>query len=301
MKPNPVLRRLGLDDHDRAVILHIDDAGSAQCVLPAVIDLLDFGLVTSAAVMVPCAWFPQTATYCREHPSVDMGVHLTLNSEWSTCRWAPISTQDRTTGLIDDEGYFHRRHNGLYAAATPEAGKAEMRAQIERALAAGVDVTHIDSHMGAIGHPLFAESYIELALEYRLPPSILLRAQRFGFTEWEHFPNAGRHISETVERLEEMGVPLLDDVMGLPLDTPEERVAQAKAELDARQPGTITHFFLHPAHDTPELRTMCPDWPSRVADYHAFLSPELRDHIHNTGIQLISNTVLRDLMRQSMS
>ncbi len=301
MKPNPVLRRLGLDDRDRAVILHIDDAGSAQCVLPAIKNLLDFGLVTSTAVMVPCAWFSETAAHCRQHPDVDMGVHLTLNSEWSNCRWAPISTQDRASGLIDDEGYFFRRHAGLYAAATPEAGKAEMRAQIERALAAGIDVTHIDSHMGAIGHPTFVQSYVELALEYRLPPSILQRANQIGFTAWDTFPELGRYCRESVERLEEMGVPLLDDVMGLPLDTPENRVAQAKAELDARQPGTITHFFLHPAHDTPELRAMCPDWPSRVADYQAFLSEELRDHIRNTGIQLIGNRVLRDLMRQSMS
>lgn len=230
-----------------------------------------------------------------------MGVHLTLNSEWDTCRWAPISTTDRSTGLIDDEGYFHRRHKGLYARATAEAGEAEMRAQIERALAAGIDVTHIDSHMGAIGHPLFAQSYIDLALEYRIPPSILLRDQYFGFTPWADFPDQEQQFRETVDRLESIGVPLLDDVMGLPLDTPEERVAQAKAAFDARQPGTITHFFLHPAYDTPELRSMCPDWPSRVADYQAFLSPELRDHIRNTGIQLIGNRVLRDLMRQSMT
>ncbi len=70
---------------------------------------MDFGLISSAAVMVPCPWFPQTADYCRKHPEVDMGVHLTLNSEWDGYRWGPISTQNTESGLLDDEGYFYRR------------------------------------------------------------------------------------------------------------------------------------------------------------------------------------------------
>ena len=76
---NAALKKLGFDERDRVLIFHADAIGMCHATLPALANLLDFGLVSSAAVMVPCPWFPQTAAFCREHPNVDMGVHLTLN------------------------------------------------------------------------------------------------------------------------------------------------------------------------------------------------------------------------------
>ena len=126
-----------------------------QATLSAYDDLMDFGLISSAAVMVPCPCFPQTAEYCRKHPEVDMGVHLTLNSEWNGYRWGTISTCDLASGLMDDEGYFYRRQPPVHEQGDSGAAKIELRAQIDRALAAGIDATHIDSHMGTIAHENF--------------------------------------------------------------------------------------------------------------------------------------------------
>ncbi len=297
MRPNPVLRKLGYADDDRLVILHIDDVGSSQATISALEDLLDFGLISSVAVMVPCAWFPEAAAFCRKHPELDAGVHLTLNSEWDTMRWSPVSTRDRMSGLLDEEGYFYRRHAPVQQNATLEAGRAELKAQIDQALAAGIDATHMDSHMGTIAHMKFLPSYRDLALEYRLPPTIFFRADKVGFQLLDEDDELRDYAVQSVEMLESMGVPLVDDEFGLPLDKPEERVGQAKQAIKQLKPG-ITHFFMHPAQDTPELRAMCPDWPSRVADYEAFMSTELRDFIKNEGVQIIGNRVLRDLMRQ---
>jgi hypothetical protein len=101
MDPNPVLRKLGFADDDRVVIIHADDIGMCQATMSAFADLVDFGLISSGAVMVPCPWFPQAAAYCRQHPLVDLGVHLTLTSEWDGYRWGPVSTRDPASGLID--------------------------------------------------------------------------------------------------------------------------------------------------------------------------------------------------------
>jgi predicted glycoside hydrolase/deacetylase ChbG (UPF0249 family) len=296
VRPNPVLRKLGFADNDRLVILHIDDVGMSQATLSALDDLLDFGLISSAAVMVPCPWFPQAAAYCRDHPQIDMGVHLTLNSEWDSCRWGPISTRDPASGLMDDEGFFYRRQPPVQDKANPDAARLELKMQIERALAAGIDVTHIDSHMGTIAHIKFAPIYGELALQFRLPPTIIFRKDQIGFQKLGLDGELSAWAAQAVEMLEEQGVPLLDKEYGLPLDQPAERVEQAKRALEAL-PAGITHFYMHPAHDTPELRAMCPDWPSRVADYQAFMSHELRDFIKNAGIHVIGNRVLRNLMR----
>jgi predicted glycoside hydrolase/deacetylase ChbG (UPF0249 family) len=296
MQPNPVLRKLGLADDDRAVIIHVDDVGSCQAANAAYADLVDFGLISSAAIMMPCSWAPQAAAYYRAHPHIDMGVHLTLNSEWNEYRWGPISTRDPSSGLLDEEGYFYRRQPPVQANADPEAAYIELKAQIDRALAAGIDVTHIDSHMGALIHPKFIPIYVRLALEYRIPPSVLIRADE------ETFQRAGVNAPEAaqlVRDLEVRGVPLLDHVTGMPLDMPDNRLETAKA-LFASLPVGITHLYLHPCHDTPELRATMPDWRDRVGDWEVFQNDELRQFIQDQGIHVIGNRVLRDMMRAAL-
>jgi hypothetical protein len=139
MKPNPFLKKLGFSDNDRAVIVHTDDIGMCHASVQAFKDLWAFGTITSGAVMVPCPWFPATAQMCRENPEIDMGVHATLNAEWESYRWGPVSTREAGSGLMDEAGYFHQWHPGVYQNAKPEAVAVEVNAQIEKALAAGID------------------------------------------------------------------------------------------------------------------------------------------------------------------
>ena len=106
--------------------------------------------------MVPCGWFPATAAYCRanaDNPRLDMGVHLTVTCEWDTPRWGPVSGRDPATGLMDDEGYFFRSAAPVQAGADGAAVVAELRAQVQQAQAAGIDITHVDTHMFALAHP----------------------------------------------------------------------------------------------------------------------------------------------------
>src|SRR5512145_1294212 len=120
MEPNPLLKKLGLGPNDRAVILHADDVGLCHAGLEAYTELVDFGLLSSASVMAPCAWFPATASYCRENAAKgDMGVHITFNSEWPAMRWSPLSTRDPASGLLDDDGYFPATTEALHAHADP--------------------------------------------------------------------------------------------------------------------------------------------------------------------------------------
>lgn len=296
MQPNPTLKKLGLTDNDRAVIIHVDDVGMCEATLSAFDDLMDFGLISSAAVMVPCPWFPQTAAYCRKHPEVDMGVHITLTSEWDGYRWGPISTRNPASGLMDDEGYFYRRQPPVQERADVDAARVEMKAQIDRALAAGIDATHMDSHMGTIAHEKFLPAYVELANDYKLPPTILFRGDKVGFRARGLGDTLATMAADASAKNEASGVPLLDHEYGLPLDQPQDRLGQAKRAFENLQPG-ITHFYIHAAKDTPELRAIAPDWESRVADYETFLSSELREFIRKQGIHVIGNRVLRDLMR----
>jgi hypothetical protein len=105
-------------------------------------------------------------------------------------------------------------------------------------------------------------------------------------------------VAQFLRGLEAQGMPLSDNLVTLPLDQPEVRITLAKKAFESLEPG-LTHFIIHPAQDTPELRAITPDWASRVGDYQAFMSEELRDYIEGLGIQVIGYRALRDLMRSA--
>jgi predicted glycoside hydrolase/deacetylase ChbG (UPF0249 family) len=302
MQPNPVLKKLGFDDNERLAIIHVDDVGMCQASVEAFSDLWDFGLVSSGAVMVPCPWFLEAARYAREHPLADLGVHLTLTCEWDTYRWGPLSTRDPETGLLDENGCFHQSAHQVQEQADPEAVQAELVAQVERAVATGMQPTHADTHMGTVAHARFMQGYLQTALEFKLPP-MMLRLDEAGWQkvtadhEGADFDQqAIAFLRGMVDTLEEMGVPLLDQIASMSLDSdPANRMAEAKAAFDALQPG-ITHFIIHAAKDTPELRAITPDCRCRAADYETFLKDELRQHINDIGVQVIGYRDLQKLM-----
>jgi predicted glycoside hydrolase/deacetylase ChbG (UPF0249 family) len=297
VEPNPVLKKLGFAKDDRVAIIHTDDIGMCQASVDAFADLWEFGLISSGAAMVPCPWFPEAAAFCRAHPSVDMGVHLTLTSEWQTYRWGPISTRDPASGLIDDEGFFYRTSEEAQQHGDPAAIEREIEAQTARALAYGIPISHVDTHMGTVAAPHLIPAYLGLAARLAVPP-MMFRLDERGWLAMGMDANTAKMGVQMVAALEEQGVPLLDHLGGLELDrakTPEERIAYAKESFDALKPG-ITHFIIHPTRDTPEIRAISSDWPCRVADYEAFRSEELRRHVRDRGIHVIGYRALKDLM-----
>jgi predicted glycoside hydrolase/deacetylase ChbG (UPF0249 family) len=295
MNANPALRRLGFSDSDRVVIFHTDDIGMCQAAVSAYQDLIEFGLISSAAVMTPCAWFPQVAAYCRQHPNVDIGVHLTLTSEWNAYRWGPISTRDNASGMIDEEGYFFRSSEEIQQYGDVSAVHRELEAQIERTLASGISPTHIDTHMGSVLHSKYLPAYFDLARKYKLPCMILRRAGRDWWTRaWDD--ETFKFVTNTVAEMEDQGFSFMDNIVDMPLDEVPDRVEHAIEELK-KLPAGITHFLLHPSLGTPELQAIAPDWRSRVSDYETFRSEKLRQYVKNCGIQVIGYRALRDLIQ----
>jgi predicted glycoside hydrolase/deacetylase ChbG (UPF0249 family) len=296
MKPNPILKKLGFSDSDRLVILHTDDIGMCQASVQAFIDLWEAGMISSGAIMIPCPWAKEAANYCRTHPGVDMGVHATITAEWESYRWAPLSTRDASTGLMDADGFMWRSTAETQAQADPEAVAAEASLQVQRALDWGVEVTHVDSHMGTIIHPNFIPAYLQAAAMANVP-AMLPRNDVEGFHYMGMDMETATQFANFIAGLEEQGLPLVDGLTMLPLDQPEGQLEIAKKMLSGL-PAGVTHFLFHPSVDTPELRAVCPDWPSRVANYHTFMDPDLKQFIHDQGIQVIGYHHLRDLVRQ---
>ncbi len=289
MSHNPVLSKLGFSIRDRVAVINADDVGMCQATVPAFFELLDGGLVSSGSVMVPCPWFLEAAACARRTAAADLGVHLTLTSEWDRYRWRPISTCDLRSGLIDREGFFYRNQS-MWDDPDLEAVLGEMRAQVDRARRAGIDATHIDSHMFAILSHGIVDAYVALGFEQRLP--VLMHRQ----PAWVEALTA-----EEINRWEEQGLPVFDHLREISLDQPRNAWLDVAQRLFDELPAGLTYVILHPALDTPELRALAADWQQRVADYETFRGEELRNHVKNSGIHVIGWRALRELMPQTQA
>lgn len=292
--PNPVLKKLGLADNDRVIIIHTDDIGMCHANVEAFKDLWEAGIISSGAIMHPCSWSNEAIEMCQQNPKIDMGVHLTLTSEWKYYRWGPISTRDRRSGLMDAEGYFPHKSAEVQRTGRPAAVAVELEAQVQHALKAGLHPTHIDTHMGSVATAKFMNSYISLAKKHKLPPMIF----RMDEAEWRANgldALTAKLAARMMLRLEEQKIPLLDHLGGMSLEYHEDHRELTKKALSEIQPG-ITHFIIHPTKDSPELRAIAPDWRARVANYEDFMSDEIRQHIKNLGLHVIGYRALAELM-----
>src|SRR5918992_4617106 len=156
--------RLGHAPDAKLLIVNCDDLGSTRSANLGVYESLRNGVATSASLMVPCPWARDAAALYRGE---DVGVHLTLNSEWDTYRWGPIT---QSPSLLDGDGGFPRTLTDLWDHADLDEVRRECRAQVERAILWGFDVSHLDSHMGALQlRPEFFDVYLELAVDFGLP------------------------------------------------------------------------------------------------------------------------------------
>jgi chitin disaccharide deacetylase len=269
--------QLGHPADARLLIVTCDDLGLTHSSNVATYDALRHGLATSASLMVPCPWARDAAGGYRGE---DVGVHLTLNAEHDTYRWGPIT---HSPSLLDGDGGFPRTVEDAWDHADLDEVRRECRAQIERAIVWGFDVSYLTSHLGALQPRAdFFDAYLELAADFRLP-------LRLGGAAEEHV--AGFPFRRLAA---EEGVVFPDHVLACPPGA-KRRVERALFELE---PG-VTELSLHPGIDTDELRAACgDDWSGRVED-HVALSrdPALRDLVERAGAILISWRDLRELQR----
>jgi predicted glycoside hydrolase/deacetylase ChbG (UPF0249 family) len=268
--------RLGHPATARLLLLHADDLGMSHSVNSASFEALEKGWITSASILVPCPWFPEVARFAKAHPDADLGIHLALNSEWTTFRWGPVVGRAAVPSLLDASGYFPLESGEVVAHARPEEVERELRAQIEMARNAGVRLSHFDSHMRTIlqSAPLI-EVYRRLSREYGVPAM---------FPKDLDLPQ---------------GTPppgpeaLIDRVLGLDAAPPlgEWREAYEKI-LAPLRPG-VYELVVHLAHAGDEMQGATGDHPNwgaawRQADLDMVGSREFQSFLREQGFVLVT-------------
>ncbi len=275
--------RLGWGPTDRVVMFHCDDAGMSHASNLGAIESVEKGLVTSVSIMMPCSWVAEIAKYAKEHPQLDAGLHLTMNSEWALYRWGPLAGKGNVPGLCDPDGYLWHSTQDTARHATPDEVEREIRAQIDKAEAMGLHPTHIDTHMGAlVARPEFMERYLKVGAEKQIP--VLAVGGHRTFARVENAA-AMKQLQERINKVWEAGLPVIDDLHTASYDWKEgPKSARFIEMLKGLKPG-VTMVIVHCSRPTDEFPLITSSSNLRLADLKAMTDPEMRKTLQDEGIK----------------
>lgn len=275
----PLAARLGYPADAKLLIVHADDVGVAHSVNAATFKAFESGLVTSASIMVPCAWLPEVAAYARTHADADLGLHLTLTSEWATYRWGGVIGRERAPTLYASDGYFYPTEMDAASHASVQEAEAEVRAQIERARAFGIKPTHLDAHMRTL---YSTRTLFEMLLRVGREEGLPVMVSRGWFEEAPFLPAALGAEGVALDRIETI----------TPAVKPEGWAQFYRDFVKSLQPG-VTELIIHLAYDDEEMRAVTrehPDWGSawRQRDFDFTTSEEFRRLLAENNVKLIT-------------
>ncbi len=233
--------------------------------------VLETGIPVSMSVMVPCPWFSEAVELLKQYKNVSVGIHLTLNSEWKGYRWGPVSGATAVPSLVDSQGYFFPSRSALFGNhPKPAEIETELRAQIKKAMAAGLKIDYLDYHMGAAVETPETRAIVEkLAAEYKLGIS-------------RYYDEAG--------------------VEGWYFAAPANKPDTMLAKLVSAQPGKINLFVIHVGIDGPEMSAMedANPWGPKDMNKHrngelnGLISPKFQELLHDTKYRLINYRMLNE-------
>ena len=280
-----VAERLGYAPDARLVIVHADDLGMSHSINEATIKAFSSGLVNSGSIMMPCSWVPEIAAYARANPQADLGLHLTLTSEWQKYRWRPLLAGGSVQSLLDADGYLYLTESEAASHLNVLEAEKEIRAQIERANKLGIRPTHLDSHMGTLYQTkeLF-EMFVRVARENKLPVRV------------------AKDMSGRMPFLSQILKPediLIDGIVSIEPSVTAEGWANFYIDELKKLPPGITELVIHIAYDDAEMKAVTfehPNWGAawRQRDFDFFTSDAFRKVLEENHIKLIT---YRDLQK----
>lgn len=298
---------------DRYLIINADDFGMCRGANLAVMDLFKNpqSALTSSTIMTPCAWAPEACRFAAENPQFAIGVHLTLTSEWSKYRWAPVNTKN-TDSLRDEEGFMWHESDQVEENVDIDEVEGEIRAQIERAKKLGlVNPSHLDNHMGSLygietGRFELLQLTLSLAGEYGLPFRMPGNVTDDMLGNSMLDINVDKSLIEMVfgkivdfAKANNVAIPdyLIPNEWSGPQKDSYENFKEYLYNLYANIPNGITETYLHPSLETDDLKGTTGAWERRVWEYKIMSDPQTKQHIEAHGIKLINYRDLAEMRK----
>ena len=275
------------------LVIHADDVGMCHGANRAYVELSHFGTITSGSVMVPCPWFSEIAEMAANDDALDCGIHLTLNAEKAHYRWGPVSSAGPSSGLVDEHGYLWRTVAEVRRFAHPNAVEQEWRAQIDRALTAGINVTHLDAHMGSALAPEWCDRYVAVGMDYGVP--VLITESLAAYGPRRHVAGAAETqeaddaIKAAAAAARAAGMPVFDVVLETDFSRPPHLPGDYEAMLGKLDADLVFCAF-HP--NTPggaEIEVIEPDaFHVRTDEYELFGTGAWKRWLQDQPYELVS-------------
>jgi predicted glycoside hydrolase/deacetylase ChbG (UPF0249 family) len=275
--------KLGYPAGKKVLMLHADDIGMCYEANLAAKAYLPAGHIQSAALMVPCPWYNEMADWYKQHPDYDLGLHLAMNSEWKWYRWGPVAGRDKVPGMVDRDGFLWSSQIETARGAKPGEVEAEIRAQVERAIAKGTKPGHIDTHMGTLYSRLeFTKAYLKVAQEYHIPAMVVEETPAV----LEKFKKQGYPITEESKKvMAAYKLPKLDDFNPAPEGkTYEEKREKFFQLVRSLSPG-LNEIIFHPSVQTDTLKAITGTWQQRAWEAQMFSDPAVHAFFERETIQ----------------
>lgn len=269
--------RLGYPAGKRVVILHADNMGGAYEFNRMGQQLLEDGVVQSAATLVPGPWFAEFAAWRKDHPSYDIGISLSFVAPSPAVRWGPIAARDKVPTLVTPDGFFAPTVLQFRLRADARQVRLEAERQIAQARQLGLNPTHLLPHLGSMfQRPDLLKVYLELAQQYWIPavmveltPALIARLRRDGHPV----------DPESLAMVAAYKLPKIDNVVTVAdADTYEEKRANLYKVIEDLPPG-ITQIFLAPAENSAALRHLTPHWQNRIWEARLLRDPEVHKFV----------------------
>jgi len=286
--------KLGFEKGKKVLLLHMDDAGMCPEANSAAERYIEKGQLSSAAVMMPCPAAESFVKQINDFPDADIGVHLTLTSEWKTYRWGPLTNNLKVPGLTDPDGKFWHEVPEVVMHASAEEVETEIRAQIEKMIHLGRKPTHIDTHMGTLyGSPEYAKVFMKIAEEYNIPANIIdLSVPEVA----AKFKQAGYPIDNNMINLvEEYHLPKLDNFTSVPEGLSYEEKRTNFFNMVKSLNAGLTEIIFHPSVETENLKSITATWQQRVWEGELFSDPVVLKFFKDEGIVI---TNWKDIMKR---
>ncbi|VAX19055.1 YdjC family protein [hydrothermal vent metagenome] len=289
--------KLGFPEGRKVLMFHADDIGMCDEANIAAKNYLDNKEIQNAAIMVPAPSSLPAMEWAAEHPNVDVGLHLTLTSEWKTYRWGPVSDIKEVPGLVDPDKMFWHEVPQVVAHASPEEVDIEIRAQIEKAKSVGMNPSHIDTHMGTLyGSPAFVKVFLKVAEDYGIPANALDLSKP---NVVEHFKKAGYPITdEVIATMANYSLPKLDFFTSVPKGNTYEEKREKLFQLVKSLPNGLTEIIFHPSVETENLKSITNSWQQRVWEAELFSDPVVKKFLEDEKIIF---TNYKDIMKRFKS
>jgi chitin disaccharide deacetylase len=286
--------KLGFPKGKKVLLLHMDDLGMCREANDAGKYYIENDYILSGAVMMPCEFAEPFVQWAKTVPKADIGVHLTLTSEWKTWRWGTLTDPSTVPGLIDPQGKMWRSVPEVVMNATPQEVETEIRAQIDKMLELGYQPTHIDTHMGTLyGSPEFVKVFLKVAEEYKIPANAidLSNPKVAAFYKAEGYPIN----DEVIGMLSNYNLPRLDNFGSVPKGSTYQEVKDNFMKLVNTLDAGITEIIFHPSFETENLATITGSWQQRVWEADMFADQEIIDFLSDQDIIL---TTWREVMER---